>query len=78
MEARELGKIDFDISYGNAQKAAELIEMIVFRKGIGDTLAEGIKYAAKKWDMENEENDILKKEDFQKMLLDYYELHSWS
>ena len=53
MEARELGKIDFDISYGNAQKAAELIEMIVFRKGIGDTLAEGIKYAAKKWNMED-------------------------
>ena len=53
MEASELGKIDYKISYGDAKKAAELIEMIVFRKGIGDTLAEGIKFSAKKWDMED-------------------------
>jgi aldehyde:ferredoxin oxidoreductase len=53
MEASELGKIDYKISYGDANKAAELIEMIVFRKGIGDILAEGIKFAAKKWDMED-------------------------
>ncbi len=52
MEASELGKIDYKISYGDSEKAAELIEMIVFRKGIGDILAEGIKFAAKKWDME--------------------------
>ncbi len=53
MEASELGKIDYKISYGDAKKAAELIEMIVFRKGIGDILAQGIRYAAKKWDMED-------------------------
>ncbi len=53
MEASELGKIDYKISYGDSEKAAELIEMIVFRKGIGDILAEGIKFAAKKWDMED-------------------------
>ncbi len=53
MEASELGKIDYKISYGDAKKAAELIEKIVFRKGIGDILAEGIVFAAKKWDMED-------------------------
>ncbi len=53
MEASELGKIDYKISYGDAKKAAELIEMIVFRRGIGEILAEGIRYAAKKWDMED-------------------------
>jgi RNase adaptor protein for sRNA GlmZ degradation len=52
MEACELGKIDYKIKYGDADKAAELIQMIAFRKDIGNILAEGIKYAAEIWDME--------------------------
>ncbi len=53
MEASGLGKIDYKINYGDAKKAAELIEMIVFRKGIGKILAEGIRFAAKKWGLED-------------------------
>ncbi len=53
MEASELGKIDYKISYGDSEKAAELIQMMVFREGIGDILAEGIKYTSQKWNMED-------------------------
>ncbi len=52
MEASEKGKVDFKIDYGDAQKAAELVEMIAYRRGIGDILANGIKSAAKEWGLE--------------------------
>ena len=53
MEAREQGKIDEDITYGDAEKTAELLKKIAARKGIGETLAEGIVATAKAWDMED-------------------------
>ena len=53
MEACEQGKIDENISYGDAAATAELLEKIAGRQGIGDILAQGIIATAKAWDMED-------------------------
>ncbi|MFB6069817.1 MAG: aldehyde ferredoxin oxidoreductase family protein [Halanaeroarchaeum sp.] len=46
MEAAERGFIDYDISFGDAQAARDLVEMIAHREGVGDALAEGTARAA--------------------------------
>jgi aldehyde:ferredoxin oxidoreductase len=38
-----------DLSWGNYSSMLKLVDMIAMRKGIGDTLANGIKYAAEKF-----------------------------
>jgi aldehyde:ferredoxin oxidoreductase len=53
MEAREQGRIDYDIEYGNADQVAALLKKISCREGIGDILADGIIPTAKKWDLED-------------------------
>jgi len=53
IEAKKRGKIDFDISYGDPAGVARLLEMISARKGIGDVLANGIRFAASQWGMED-------------------------
>jgi aldehyde:ferredoxin oxidoreductase len=53
IEAVRRGKVDYDISYGDADKIAGLIEKIAGREGIGDILAEGIIHAAKVWGLED-------------------------
>ena len=53
IEARKRGKIDFDISYGDPVGVARLLEMIALRKGIGDVLAKGMRFAAAQWGMED-------------------------
>lgn len=53
IEASRLGKIDYAIEYGQTDKISELIKEIAYRKGIGDTLAKGIKSVAKEWGMED-------------------------
>ena len=45
--ARKKGKIDFAIDYGEVDRIAELLRMIAYRQGIGDLLAEGVRFAAK-------------------------------
>jgi len=45
--AHKKGKIDFAIDYGEVDRIAELLRMIAYREGIGDLLAEGVRYAAK-------------------------------
>ncbi|KGO33610.1 aldehyde:ferredoxin oxidoreductase [Desulfobulbus sp. Tol-SR] len=42
MEAREKGRIDYAIDYGNADQLAVLIKKIAAREDIGDILADGI------------------------------------
>ncbi len=42
MEAKEKGRVDYAIEYGNADQVAELIRKIAGREGVGDILAEGI------------------------------------
>jgi len=53
IEACQRGRVDFAIDYGEVDKIAELLNMIATRQGIGDVLAQGIKHAAKKWDLED-------------------------
>lgn len=45
--AHKKGKIDFAIDYGEVDRIAELLRMIAYRQGIGDLLAEGVRFAAK-------------------------------
>jgi aldehyde:ferredoxin oxidoreductase len=53
IEAVKRGKVDGDVSYGDAQAVARLLEDIASRKGLGVVLAEGIKFAAKVWELED-------------------------
>jgi len=53
MEASETGKIDEKIPYGDPDAAAGLLMDIVFKRGVGKVLAEGIRHAAKEWGMED-------------------------
>ena len=54
IEAAEQGRVEYDIGYGKVDQIARLLEDMAFRKGIGDTLAMGIKNVAKAWDMEDQ------------------------
>ena len=53
MEAVDQGKVDYDLSWGDADGTAKLLEMIAKREGIGDLLAQGIKATAKAWGLED-------------------------
>lgn len=53
IEAAKREKIDYKIDYGDVDAIAGLLGMIATRQGIGDLLAEGIRVAAKEWDMED-------------------------
>lgn len=48
MEASEKGLISEKLSWGNYDAAKALIEHIVYRRGLGDLLAEGVRFAAEK------------------------------
>lgn len=49
MEAKEKGRLDYRIDYGNADQLADLIAKIAAREDIGDILADGIIPASKHW-----------------------------
>lgn len=53
IEASERGRIKEKIGWGEVDKIAQLLQDISYRKGIGAILAEGIRYAAKTWEMED-------------------------
>jgi aldehyde:ferredoxin oxidoreductase len=53
IEAKKRGKIEYPIDYGDVDAIAGLLIMIATRSDIGDVLARGIRYAARKWDMED-------------------------
>jgi aldehyde:ferredoxin oxidoreductase len=46
IEAYNNGKTDFAIEYGDVDRIAKLLRMIAYREGIGDLLAEGVRFAA--------------------------------
>lgn len=54
MESRERGVLSneladgLDLSWGNSKAMIALVEMIAFRRGLGDLLAEGVKRASEK------------------------------
>jgi len=52
MEAGKRGRIDPAIDYGDVDAIADLLKKIAYRQGIGDILADGIRHAAKMWDLE--------------------------
>jgi len=54
IEASRQNKIDYKIDYGQVDRIADLLKDIAYRRGIGETLANGIKYVAKAWDMEDQ------------------------
>ena len=53
IEAARRGKIDYKIDYGDVDAVADLLNMIARKEGIGAVLAEGIKVAAREWDLED-------------------------
>lgn len=52
VEAYKRGKSEFAIDYGQVDRIAELLELIATREGIGDLLADGVRAAARKLDLE--------------------------
>jgi aldehyde:ferredoxin oxidoreductase len=54
IEASRQNKIEYKIDYGQVDRIADLLKDIAYRRGIGETLANGIKYVAKAWDMEDQ------------------------
>jgi len=53
IEACRRRVIDERIDYGDVDGVAELLHQIVQRKGIGATLAEGIRHASREWGLED-------------------------
>ena len=53
MEASESGRIRDKIAWGDVDRIAGLLHDISAKRGLGVILAEGIRHAAKAWDMED-------------------------
>ena len=53
MEAVEQGRLDYPLSWGDARGVENLLKQIASREGIGDVLAQGIRHAARVWDLED-------------------------
>ena len=53
IEAAKRGKTDYPIDYGDVDTIAALLKKIAYRKGIGDVLANGIKFASQTWGLED-------------------------
>ncbi|MHB8828528.1 MAG: aldehyde ferredoxin oxidoreductase family protein [Syntrophales bacterium] len=53
IEASCRGKIEEKLAYGDTDAIAALLEKIAYRVGIGAILAEGIRYAAAQWGLED-------------------------
>ena len=53
IEASETGRIEEKIGWGEVDVIAELLHSIASNRGIGGVLAEGVRHAAKVWDMED-------------------------
>jgi aldehyde:ferredoxin oxidoreductase len=53
MEASEMGRIQEKVKWGDVDRIAQLLQEIAFKKGLGITLAEGIRHAAMAWGMED-------------------------
>ena len=53
IEAVRRGKIDNALDYGDAEGIVHLLGLIAHKKGIGAVLAEGIRFAAEQWGLED-------------------------
>lgn len=54
IEAVRQKKVDYPIDYGDTGAISELLHDIAARRGIGEVLADGIRAAAKAWEMEDQ------------------------
>jgi aldehyde:ferredoxin oxidoreductase len=54
IEAVAQGRVGYDVQYGHVDKIARLLEDMAYRRDIGETLAQGIKKAAREWGMEDQ------------------------
>jgi aldehyde:ferredoxin oxidoreductase len=54
IEASRQGKTDYKIDYGQVDRIVELLHDIAYLRGLGATLARGIKYASKALGMEDQ------------------------
>ncbi len=52
IEASKRKRIKENLQYGDADGIAEILTKIAYRKGVGRILSEGVRHAAKVWDME--------------------------
>jgi len=52
IEAARRGKVDYQIDYGQVDAITDLLHLMARREGIGEVLFQGIKHAAKEWDLE--------------------------
>ena len=53
IEAARRGKVDYKIDYGEVDAIADLLQLMARREGIGEVLSQGIKHAAKEWNLED-------------------------
>jgi aldehyde:ferredoxin oxidoreductase len=53
IEAVQRGRVDFKIDYGDVDGIARLLGMIARREGIGEILSQGIRHAAREWNLED-------------------------
>ncbi|SFM78421.1 aldehyde ferredoxin oxidoreductase family protein [Thermodesulforhabdus norvegica] len=53
VEASYRGKLPFRITYGDVEGIANLLRDVAYRRGVGEVLADGIRRAAREWDMED-------------------------
>lgn len=54
IEAVHQERLTYDIDYGKVDGIAQLLEDIAYRRGVGDVLAQGIRFAASEWRMEEQ------------------------
>jgi len=54
IEASKSKKIKDNVHYGEVDGIAEILTKIAYRKGVGRILSEGVRHAAKVWEMEEE------------------------
>ena len=54
IEAVYQDRLTYDIDYGKVDGIAQLLEDIAYRRGVGDILAQGIRFAAREWRMEEQ------------------------
>jgi len=54
IEASKSKKIKDNLHYGDVDGIAEILTKIAYRKGVGRILSEGVRHAAKVWEMEEE------------------------
>ncbi len=54
IEAVRQGRVEYDIDYGKVDRIVNLLQDIAYRRGVGDTLASGIRHAARSWGMEDQ------------------------